>query len=53
VIYVGDEQRDIAACKKCGVPIIWAGWGYDAIEIIKQEAPDYMIYTPKEILRIV
>ncbi|MGE8034458.1 HAD family hydrolase [Lysinibacillus sp. KCTC 33748] len=53
VLYIGDEQRDIAACKKAGVPIIWVGWGYDSIEIVQQEEPDYKVATPQEILNII
>lgn len=53
VIYVGDEQRDIVACKKVGVPIIWVSWGYDAIEVVRSEKPDYKVYAPTEILEII
>jgi len=53
VIYVGDEPRDIVACKKNGVKIIWVGWGYDLIDMAKQECPDYIVHTPSEILDIV
>lgn len=53
VIYVGDEHRDIIACKKVGIPIIWVGWGYDSIEVIQSEKPDYKVYAPAEILEII
>jgi len=53
VFYVGDEQRDIIACKKVGIPIIWVGWGYDALEVIESEKPDYKVYAPAEILNII
>ncbi|KOP80592.1 HAD family hydrolase [Lysinibacillus sp. FJAT-14745] len=53
VLYIGDEQRDIIACKKVGVPIIWVSWGYDAIEVIQQEEPEYKVATPQEILNII
>ncbi|MFJ7647805.1 HAD-IA family hydrolase [Lysinibacillus sp. NPDC097279] len=53
VLYVGDEQRDIVACKKVGIPIIWVGWGYDAIEVIQSEKPDYKVFSPAEILTII
>ncbi len=52
VLYIGDEQRDIVACKKSGVKIIWVEWGFDAVEIVKQESPDYMVSVPGEILDI-
>lgn len=50
VIYVGDEQRDIVASKKSDVKVVWVGWGYDAIEIAKQQYPDYIVNKPSEIL---
>lgn len=53
VLYIGDEQRDIVACKKVGVPIIWVSWGYDSIEVIQQEEPEYKVNSPKEILDII
>ncbi len=52
VLYIGDEQRDIVACKKVGIPIIWVGWGYDAIEIVQSAEPEYKVFTPAEILTI-
>ncbi|GAE92787.1 phosphoglycolate phosphatase [Gracilibacillus boraciitolerans JCM 21714] len=27
VIYIGDEERDIIACNKVNVPMIWVSWG--------------------------
>lgn len=53
VIYVGDEQRDIVACKKMGIKIIWVKWGFDLVDLVKKESPDYMADTPGEILDIV
>ncbi|MFJ7406604.1 MULTISPECIES: HAD-IA family hydrolase [unclassified Lysinibacillus] len=53
VLYVGDEQRDIIACKKVGIPIIWVDWGYDAMEVIQSEEPDYKVFSPAEILNII
>ena len=53
VIYVGDEQRDIIACKKAGVKIIWVGWGYDSIDLVKDLKPDYKVKTPAEILKLI
>jgi phosphoglycolate phosphatase len=53
VIYVGDEQRDILACKKTGVKIIWVGWGYDSFEVVKKDKPDYQVFAPEEILEII
>jgi phosphoglycolate phosphatase len=53
VIYVGDEHRDIIACKKTGVKIIWVEWGYDSIEVVEGVKPDYTVHTPAEILKVI
>ncbi|MCC5911283.1 MAG: HAD-IA family hydrolase [Clostridiaceae bacterium] len=53
VMYVGDEHRDIVACKKTNVEIIWVDWGLDTVEMVKGENPDYIVSTPNEILSIV
>ncbi|WP_320939465.1 HAD-IA family hydrolase [Lysinibacillus capsici] len=53
VVYIGDEQRDIVACKKAGVPIIWVEWGYDAKEVVQNDEPEYSVSTPQEILEII
>jgi len=46
-IYVGDTQMDADACKKAGVPIIFASYGFGTIK-----EPDYVIKTPLELLDI-
>lgn len=51
MIYVGDELRDIEACKKLGVPIVAVTWGYDAPRLLLRGQPDYLVNTPGELLR--
>lgn len=53
VVYVGDEQRDIVACKSAGIKVIWVSWGYDAKELIQSQNPDFLVDSPGEILDIV
>ncbi|TSI05439.1 HAD-IIIA family hydrolase [Lysinibacillus sp. BW-2-10] len=53
VIYVGDEERDIVACKKVGIKVVWVEWGYDAFEVVQREQPDYIATEPKDILTII
>lgn len=53
IIYIGDEQRDIAACKMNNVPVIAVAWGFDGIQLITEENPTHIANTPEEILRIV
>lgn len=53
VIYVGDEIRDILACKKLGIRMIWVDWGYDKMEVTTVERPDYIVSSPQQILAII
>jgi len=53
VLYVGDEQRDIIACKRTGVRIIWVSWGFEIEEVVIGSAPDFTARTPADIIRIV
>ncbi|WP_226668103.1 HAD-IA family hydrolase [Metabacillus litoralis] len=53
MIYIGDEHRDIIACKKSNVKVIWVEWGYDGIDVVKSADPDYMVKKPSDILEIV
>ena len=49
--YVGDELRDVEACKKAGVPIIAVSWGFNDKKLLKDA--DYVVDTPKEFLNLV
>lgn len=51
-IYVGDEVRDIEACKKSGISIVAVTWGFNRKDILKKFKPDYLVHKPEEILDI-
>ncbi len=51
-VYVGDELRDIMACKKVPIRIIAVLWGYDHFSLLQEANPDYLVNTPEEIKRI-
>ena len=53
VIYVGDEVRDIRACHKSGVDVIWVNWGYDTAEQAVPEKPTHTAKEPAELLALV
>lgn len=53
IIYVGDEDRDIVAAKKVGIKIIGVTWGFNSEKRLREESPDYLVHSPKEILDIV
>ncbi|MGE5381738.1 MAG: HAD-IA family hydrolase [Methylocystaceae bacterium] len=53
IVYIGDELRDIEACKRLGVKVIAVTWGFDSLALIKRGKPDYIVSQPSEILDIV
>ena len=53
VIYVGDEVRDINACKKIGIPIIAVEGGFASAERLKSSNPDYQISSFEDITSII
>ncbi|MEL1243621.1 HAD-IA family hydrolase [Flavobacterium sp. DGU11] len=53
ILYLGDEARDIIACKKAGVKIAWVIWGYDSYAAIQSHSPDYIINHPSELLNLI
>lgn len=52
LMYIGDEVRDIQACKKANVEIIAVTWGVDPREALVIERPDHLADEPKDILGI-
>jgi len=52
VIYIGDEIRDILACRKIGIKIVSVTWGYNSKESLIKNKPDFVANTPKELLKI-
>ncbi len=53
MIYVGDEQRDILACRKLKIPIIVVTWGFNSEEFLMKEKPAYIARKPEDVERIV
>ncbi|SFR13295.1 HAD-IA family hydrolase [Desulfoscipio geothermicus] len=53
VVYIGDECRDIVACKKNNVKIISVSWGYDSIELLAKENPDFIVKNPRELFKLI
>lgn len=52
VLYVGDEIRDIHAAKNAGIDIASVAWGYNTIESLKKQKPEYLIFEPSELIDI-
>ena len=52
VVYVGDEVRDIEACREVGVDIISVTWGYNNKVVLEKHNQRSLVSTPSEILKI-
>ncbi len=53
VIMIGDEVRDIEACRKAGIDIAAVTFGYNSEDILKKNKPDYLVNDFKELLKII
>jgi phosphoglycolate phosphatase len=53
VIYIGDEHRDIEACKKANIKIIAVKWGLDPAALLKKAKPDYIVDSPADIIKVI
>lgn len=53
VVYIGDEYRDIRACKRSKIKIISVTWGFDSKELLARGNPDYIAHTPQELTDII
>jgi len=48
LLYVGDELRDLEACRRCGVAMLAVAWGYDAPKLLAAAGPAGLAHTPAE-----
>jgi phosphoglycolate phosphatase len=48
--YVGDTVGDILEAKAAGVGSIGVGWGWQGAEKLRQAAPDFIAYSPDDLL---
>lgn len=53
VIYVGDSDVDIFTAKNCGIASCGAAWGYRGAEELKNSGADFVINSPKELIKII
>lgn len=53
IIYIGDELRDVEACKKIKVTVIAVTWGWDSPELLKDAAPNFICHTPLELEKLI
>ena len=51
--YVGDSDVDVKTAHNAGIKCIACSWGFRSKSVLENENPEYIIDSPKEILRIV
>ena len=51
-VYVGDETRDIAAARACGVKAIAVGWGFNSRPALLNVQPDAVATQPADLLTL-
>lgn len=49
VLYVGDEPRDVTACRKIGISVVGVSWGLAGKEGFENESPDVLVETPEQL----
>jgi HAD superfamily hydrolase (TIGR01549 family) len=52
IVYVGDEDRDIMACKKVNIKNMAVCWGYNAEKRLWALNPDYIVTSPLQIIDV-
>lgn len=49
-VYIGDESRDVVACKKVGIEVISVTWGWDSRDVLELVNPKNLADTPQQML---
>lgn len=52
VIYLGDEIRDVEACRRVGVKVAAVTWGFNSKEALIRLQPDWVIEKPAELMTV-
>ncbi|MCP3137805.1 HAD hydrolase-like protein [Pyxidicoccus xibeiensis] len=52
LVYVGDEHRDVVACKEVNVRVIAVRWGADAEARLREAGPDAIAGHPAEVAEL-
>ena len=50
IVYVGDEIRDITACRREGVRIVAVPWGFDPSGELRDHHPDALVVEPGDLV---
>lgn len=53
ILYVGDEVRDLEACKRLSIQCVGVTWGLDLVKDLDQHGPYALISEPAQLVEIV
>ena len=53
VLYIGDEIRDVEACKKVCVPIVAVTWGFNSQAGLEKYKPDFICDAPAKLCKLI
>ncbi|ERP30894.1 HAD-IA family hydrolase [Chitinivibrio alkaliphilus] len=53
VVYVGDELRDILACRETAIPVVSVAWGWENRELLEKNNPGCVIEDTRELPGII
>ena len=53
VVYVGDEPRDVVACRKANISVIGVSWGLAGVDGLGKTPPDVLVHKPSELVKAV
>jgi phosphoglycolate phosphatase len=48
-IYIGDEVRDVLACKAISLEVIAVTWGFETKSILEKSNPNYIVDSVDEL----
>ena len=51
-VYVGDETRDVEACKKINLDCISVSWGLNSPEALKKYGAQQVVTTPEQLVKL-
>ena len=52
ILYIGDEVRDIEACRRAEIDIAAVCWGYNSRQALAKEGPTYLLEEPRDLLEL-
>lgn len=52
LLMIGDEVRDIDACRKTGITSVAVTWGFNSAELLSTSQPDHLVETSSQLSQL-